>query len=135
MFRELAVVAFVSLCTVALAAPVDWFSDDWHYRAPVTGAAIGPQIEVEEDTYRHDAWGKLLARSGTSVNPYRYAGAWRHYDEPETGLQQVGLRYLSPALGPGPRSAHPSPQGYVRGRKYHIGTGITNGGRTRPASQ
>ena len=49
-------------------------------------------------SYTYDAWGNILASSGTMAgnNPYRYAGY--RYDS-ETGLYYLMSRYYAPSLG------------------------------------
>jgi RHS repeat-associated protein len=49
-------------------------------------------------TYTYDAWGNILAQSGTFAkeNPYRYAGY--RYDQ-ETGLYYLMARYYNPQNG------------------------------------
>lgn len=54
----------------------------------------------------------LEALSGTTPNPYRYVGSLGYY-QTGTSLMQVGVRYLSPALG---RFAQNDPA--IRLRRY-----------------
>jgi RHS repeat-associated protein len=51
------------------------------------------------DTYLFDAWGNLLASSGSTVNPHRYIGALGYYAEPTLGLDYVRARWLRPGTG------------------------------------
>ena len=53
------------------------------------GAAYG--------TYTYDAWGNVIAQSGTmaAMNPIRYRG---YYYDSETGLYYLGSRYYDPAV-------------------------------------
>ena len=48
-------------------------------------------------TYTYDAWGNVIAQSGSiaSLNPIRYRG---YYYDAETGLYYLGSRYYDPAV-------------------------------------
>ena len=48
-------------------------------------------------TYTYDAWGNVIAQSGSiaSINPIRYRG---YYYDSETGLYYLGSRYYDPAV-------------------------------------
>jgi RHS repeat-associated protein len=48
------------------------------------------------ETYTYDSFGKVMASSGTLVNPFQYTG--REMD-PETGLYYYRARYYDPAAG------------------------------------
>ena len=48
------------------------------------------------DTYRFNAWGELLEKSGKTENPYLYTG--EYYDE-GTGLYYLRARYMNPKTG------------------------------------
>lgn len=39
-----------------------------------------------------DAWGHQLAATGSTVNPYRYGGAWGYITDP-SGMLQLGARF------------------------------------------
>ncbi len=47
-------------------------------------------------TYNYDAYGKLKSKTGTVVNPFRYAG---EYTDAESGMQYLRARYYDPATG------------------------------------
>ncbi len=49
-------------------------------------------------SYTYDAWGNVIAQSGSiaSINPIRYRG---YYYDSETGLYYLGSRYYDPAIG------------------------------------
>lgn len=57
------------------------------------------------DTYAYDAYGALLAHEryeGSVDQPYQYVGKlgyYTHYQEPEFGLLQLGLRFYDPDTG------------------------------------
>lgn len=55
--------------------------------------AITDQTAATIATYNYDPYGKPLASTGTSTNPFRYAG---QYTDP-TGLQYLRARYYEPA--------------------------------------
>jgi len=50
------------------------------------------------DTYHLDAWGSQLASTGSTVNPYRYGGAWGYITDP-SGMLQLGARFYWPEIG------------------------------------
>ena len=52
--------------------------------------------ETITDSYVYDAFGVLIAHSGTTVNDYLYAG--EQYD-PNTGFYYLRARYLNPYVG------------------------------------
>ncbi len=41
----------------------------------------------------------VVSQSGSSGNPYRFAGAWRYRDDGDAGLLHVGARYYDPQVG------------------------------------
>jgi uncharacterized protein RhaS with RHS repeats len=55
----------------------------------LTGTAV--------NSYRYDAFGNLMASTGSFGNPFQYTG--RDFDS-ETGLQYYRARYYDPAIGP-----------------------------------
>jgi len=50
-------------------------------------------------TLTTDAFGNPVAQWGSSVNPYRFAGAWGYGDDGDAGLLHVGARYYDPQVG------------------------------------
>lgn len=58
------------------------------------------------NTYSYDAFGRLIASSGTITNPLQYTG--REFDE-ETGIYQYRYRYYDPNIG---RFANEAPYGF-----------------------
>jgi RHS repeat-associated protein len=50
------------------------------------------------DTYDLDAFGRQLASTGTTPNPYRFGGEWGYITDP-SGLLQLGARFYWPELG------------------------------------
>ena len=51
------------------------------------------------DTYRHNAFGEEIERTGTTPNPHTYVGRERYYAVPEVMLYLLGLRYYNNVLG------------------------------------
>jgi RHS repeat-associated protein len=69
-------------------------------RYPITNA-LGSVIAFTDpagtkiDTFSYDPYGADTGRTGTTENPYRFAGEHRDY----TGLYKIGQRYCTPELG------------------------------------
>jgi len=54
------------------------------------------------DTYSYDAWGNVTSHNGSTSQPYQFVGQlgyYTHYQEPEFGLMQLGVRFYDPAVG------------------------------------
>jgi RHS repeat-associated protein len=49
------------------------------------------------DTYSYDAFGNILTRTGTTINPYQFAGSWGYYSF--GSLTHIGARYYAPSIG------------------------------------
>jgi RHS repeat-associated protein len=49
------------------------------------------------DTYLHDAWGNLVASTGTTVNPFRWVGKYGYYTDNSTGQVYVRARTYEPS--------------------------------------
>ena len=67
-------------------------SSFYHYNHLGTTIALTGANESVTDTYRHDAWGVLLAGTGTTPNPHTYVGRERYYRMPTAGLYHLGFR-------------------------------------------
>ncbi len=50
-------------------------------------------------TLTTEAFGVVVSQSGSSGNPYRFAGAWGYRDDGDAGLLHVGARYYEPQVG------------------------------------
>ena len=50
------------------------------------------------DTYDMDTFGRALASTGTTPNPYKFGAAWGYITDP-SGLLQLGARYYWPEVG------------------------------------
>lgn len=68
--------------------------------------ALGSTMELSavdgttiSDTYRHKAFGELLASTGSTVNPFRFVGALGYYDEADVGMQYLSARWYRPGDG------------------------------------
>ncbi len=51
------------------------------------------------DSYVFDAWGNLLTSSGTTTNPFRYVGAFGYYEDKDSGLMLLSVRYYNANFG------------------------------------
>jgi len=52
------------------------------------------------DAYAYDPYGRLLARTGSTTQPFTFSGAWGARQEGESGtLYQMGARYYDAATG------------------------------------
>jgi RHS repeat-associated protein len=66
--------------------------------------ALGSTIALTDinenitDTYRYNAWGEILDRTGITQNPHTYVGKERYYAVLDTFLYLLGLRYYGPSL-------------------------------------
>jgi len=47
----------------------------------------------------YEAFGQTVASSGSSSNPYRFAGAWGYRSDGDAGLMLVGARYYDAQVG------------------------------------
>jgi RHS repeat-associated protein len=65
------------------------------------------------NTYTYDAFGKLIASSGTITNPFQYTG--REFD-PETGIYQYRYRYYDQNAG---RFINEDPYGFRGGINFY----------------
>ena len=50
------------------------------------------------DTYLHDAWGNLVASTGTTVNPFKWVGKYGYYTDDSTGHVYVRARMYQPTV-------------------------------------
>ncbi len=71
----------------------------YHYNDLGTALALTGANEAVTDTYRHDAWGVLLASTGGTVNPHTYVGRERYYRMPEAEMYHLGFRDYAQGLG------------------------------------
>jgi RHS repeat-associated protein len=74
-------------------------SSFYHYNHLGTALALTGANEAVSDTYRHDAWGVLLERTGSTVNPHTYVGRERYYRMPNAAMYHLGFRDYAQGLG------------------------------------
>ena len=71
----------------------------YHYNHLGTTIALTASNQFVSDTYEHDAWGELLASTGSTVNPHTYVGRERYYRMANADLYHLGFRDYAQALG------------------------------------
>ena len=71
----------------------------YHYNHLGTTIALTASNQTVSDTYEHDAWGVLLASTGSTVNPHTYVGRERYYRMANADLYHLGFRDYAQALG------------------------------------
>ena len=69
-----------------------------HADALGTTRALTSSTQTTTDTYLYDAWGNLVASSGTTVNPFRWVGRYGYYQDSSTGLVYVWARMYQPTV-------------------------------------
>jgi RHS repeat-associated protein len=74
-------------------------SSFYHYNHLGTALALTGADEAVSDTYRHDAWGVLLERTGSTVNPHTYVGRERYYRMPNAAMYHLGFRDYAQGVG------------------------------------
>ncbi|MEA3402448.1 MAG: hypothetical protein U9R79_14520 [Armatimonadota bacterium] len=77
----------------------DSTSSFYHFNHLGTALALTAADGAVTDTYRHDAWGVLLASTGATVNPHTYVGRERYYRMPNADLYHLGFRDYAQRLG------------------------------------
>ena len=61
--------------------------------------ALTDSGQAVTDTYSYEAFGNILASTGSSVNPYRYVGGWGYYADDESDLMLLTMRYYASDIG------------------------------------
>jgi RHS repeat-associated protein len=84
-------------------APWVHLTRDGGHRFPVydgvgTARALVDTAGAVTDTYTLEAFGIQRVSTGTTVNPYRFGGAWGYMTE-GSGLLQLGARFYWPEIG------------------------------------
>jgi len=54
------------------------------------------------DKYTYDAWGSVTSHTDSTQQPYQYVGQlgyYTHYQDPNLGLLQLGVRFYEPGIG------------------------------------
>ncbi len=74
-------------------------SSFYHYDALGSTQELTDPNETVTDTYRYNAWGQVLTRTGTTLNPHTYVGKERYYLTPDPVLYLLGVRYYEVKLG------------------------------------
>ncbi len=77
----------------------DSASSFYHYNHLGTALALTGGDEAVTDAYRHDAWGVLLASTGSTVNPHTYVGRERYYRMPNASMYHLGFRDYAQGVG------------------------------------
>jgi RHS repeat-associated protein len=74
---------------------------DYFYHFDWLGStfALTDANEDITDTWRYDAWGNVLVRTGTTENPHTYAGRLRYYWRPDPVMYLLGVRMYNAWLG------------------------------------
>ena len=74
-------------------------SSFFHYDALGSTQELTDENETVTDTYRYNAWGQVLLRTGTTTNPHTYVGKERYYLTPDPALYLLGSRYYDMSFG------------------------------------
>jgi len=74
-------------------------SSFYHYDALGSTFELTDAVENVTDTWHYNAWGEVLERTGTTVNPHTYVGRVRYYTGSAKMPVLVGVRYYLPAPG------------------------------------
>jgi len=61
--------------------------------------AITSAAQVIADTFRFDGYGNLVARTGSSLAPYQFQGAWGYFLDGELGSEYIRRRNYLPVIG------------------------------------
>jgi RHS repeat-associated protein len=92
--------------------------------------ALGSTLQLTDasqnvtDTWLYDAWGEVLARTGETVNPFQWIGAWGYYRDQATGLYYVRARDMRSSDG---RWRRPDPLLFVEGPNLYVLYFVPNG--------
>ncbi len=68
----------------------------FHYDATGTTRLLTNSAAAASDAYRYDAFGNILASTGSTANDYLFAGEQK---DPALGLYYLRARYMDPSLG------------------------------------
>jgi hypothetical protein len=83
----------------------------YHYMLDALGSVrkLTDANQATTDSYSYEAFGSIVASSGSTTNPYRYVGSLGYYRDSTSGLLHVGARYYSPEVG----GTQPTKQGLL----------------------
>jgi len=73
----------------------DSTSSFYHYDGLGSTFELTDAVEDVTDTWRYNAWGQVLERMGSTVNPHTYVGRQRYYETPDPTFYLLGMRYYS----------------------------------------
>lgn len=76
-----------------------WLPSYHHYDSLGNTSELTDANEEVTDTYDYNAWGELVASTGTTVNPFQYRGRWGYFTNPDTGEVYVLMRTYDPVTG------------------------------------
>jgi len=71
----------------------------YHQNDLGTVSRITNTSQSTTDTRSYDAFGVLVASSGSTPTPFGYAGAWGYQEDADSGLKLLGHRYYDPSIG------------------------------------
>jgi RHS repeat-associated protein len=71
-----------------------WLPSYYHFDALGSTRELTNAAQTVTDTALYDAWGNILARTGTTKNPFLYVGRLEYYYDEASGLYQVRARDL-----------------------------------------
>jgi RHS repeat-associated protein len=73
-----------------------WVPIYYHFDGLGSTASLTDNMRVITDTYTYFAFGKLMASTGTTTNPFTWVGQLQYVTDPETGEYQLHLRQYQP---------------------------------------
>ena len=60
---------------------------------------LANNVGLVTDSYLYDSFGNVLLTGGSTMNPFRFAGMFGYYYDPDTGYAYVRARYYAPSIG------------------------------------
>ncbi|QDU39654.1 tRNA3(Ser)-specific nuclease WapA precursor [Maioricimonas rarisocia] len=94
-----------------------WLPSYYHFDALGSAQQLTDSSEAITDTYLYNAWGELLASTGTTINPFRYVGQLGYYFDPDTGNFYIRARIYSSITA---RWTSVDPLGFVDGLNQYF---------------
>jgi RHS repeat-associated protein len=70
----------------------------YHYDALGSTRQLSNASQAITDTYLYDAWGSLLAQTGTTLNPFRYVGQSGYYFDLDPATYYIRARIYQPTI-------------------------------------
>jgi len=101
-----------------------WLPSYYHSDVLDSTSELTDADEEVTDTYQYDAWGELLARTGTTVNPFQWTGAWGYYKDEATGLYYIRQRDYLPRIA---RWTSTDLLEFVNGMNLYLAVFVPNG--------